>query len=106
MTIEKYKIVFTPTSLQQIKEIYEYINQNLHEDIAAKRLMREIEIKIQQLKYTPRIYIKLQRHSDLNKEYRRMIINNFAVLYTIEDERNIVYISHIFYSGSNYLDKI
>ena len=39
------------------------------------------------------------------KKYRKMIMGNYIVLYTIDEDKKIVYVSHMYYSGSNYLNK-
>lgn len=33
-----------------------------------------------------------------------MIVNNYVILYTINELEKIVYIAHIYYGGRNYLD--
>ena len=36
-------------------------------------------------------------------KYRRIVIKNYVVLYTIDEEKKIVYISHMYYKKRNYL---
>ena len=36
-------------------------------------------------------------------KYRRIVIKNYVVLYTIDEENKIVYISHMYYKKRNYL---
>ena len=38
------------------------------------------------------------------RQYRRLVVNNYVILYTIDEEEKIVYIAHIYYGGRNYLD--
>ena len=42
---------------------------------------------------------------DLKRRYRRIVIENFVVLYTIDEDNGIVYVSHMYYGGRNYLGK-
>ena len=56
MNIKKYDIIFTPTAIKEINKIYNYISKNLSAKNSAKRLMTKIEQKVQELKYTPKMY--------------------------------------------------
>ena len=33
-----------------------------------------------------------------------MVINNYVILYSIDEPEKIVFIAHIYYSGRNYID--
>ena len=33
-----------------------------------------------------------------------MVIKNYVILYTIDEENHVVYVSHMYYSGRNYMD--
>lgn len=35
-----------------------------------------------------------------------MVINNYVILYTIDEEKKKVYVSHIYYGGSDYINRI
>lgn len=52
----------------------------------------------------PRMYSKINKYDRLKKEYRKIVIDNYILLYTIDSQKNTIYISHIFYSGKNYLN--
>ncbi len=46
---------------------------------------------------------KIEKVDDeLMRNYRRIVIKNFVVLYTIDEEHKIVYISHMYYGKRNY----
>ena len=32
-----------------------------------------------------------------------MVVNNYVILYTIDEIEKIVYVAHIYYGGRNYL---
>lgn len=100
---EIYEIVFTEDSRIEIKEIYEYISNNLVNEKAAKRLMSKIREKVMNLAQTPKLYKKIEKTKKIRKEFRRMIVNNFVILYTVDDDKKIVYISHIYYKRKNYM---
>lgn len=104
MDISKYDIIITPTAYKEINKIYDYITENLYAENAAKRLMRKVEEKVQQLKYAPGIHIRIEKMDELKRNYRKIVINNFIILYTIDDINKVVFISHMYYCGRNYID--
>lgn len=104
MDINEYDIIITPTAYKEINKIYDYITENLYAENAAKRLMRRIEQKIQELQYNPRIHRKVQIFDRLKRRYRKIVINDYIILYTIDECNKIVFISHMYYSGRNYMN--
>ena len=52
----------------------------------------------------PKIYPKIEISNELQREYRRIIIKNYIILYTIEEENKRVFISHMYYRRKNYFD--
>lgn len=102
----KYKIVITPTARREINRIYDYILYDLNAEKAAKKLMQKVEAAIQELKYSPKIYVSIDKLDGVKRRYRRIVIRNFVILYTVDEESNTVYVAHMYYSGRNYLDLI
>ena len=49
MITNDYKVIFTSIALNKIREIYEYISNNLYAEKAAKKLMLEITLSYIQL---------------------------------------------------------
>ena len=46
------------------------------------------------------------RYEILEKEYRRAIIKNYVVIYSVDEEKKEVYLHKFFYGGSDYINKI
>lgn len=85
-------------------EIYEYISNNLKEDNVAKRLMKEVTDRVLDLANAPESYMKIGKADKLKREYHRMAVKNYAILYTIDFEKRKVYISRMIYGRRNYLN--
>lgn len=100
---KQYKVIITPTAYKEIDKIYNYIINELYSENAAKKLMLKIEKIIQNLKYTPKIHAEIQKKDELKRTYRRISIKNYIILYTIDEEKNVVYISHVYYNKRNYI---
>ena len=50
------------------------------------------------------MYTEIDNIDRAERKYIRMVVNNYVVLYTIDEDERIVYIAHIYYCGSDYLD--
>ena len=100
---EIYEIEFTEDCRDEIREIYKYISENLVADQAAKNLMRKMRDSVNALADNPKLYRKIEKKDKVENDYRRLIINNFVILYTINEEKKIVYIAHMYYGRRNYL---
>lgn len=86
--------------------MYDYIRDNLYAENAAKRIMNKVEEFTSNLAYAPRIYAEIDKYKGTKKIYRRIIIDNYVLLYTIDEDAKKVYVSHMYYGGSDYINKI
>lgn len=106
MDIKKYKVIITPTAYNEINNIYDYITINLYAEEAAKNLMKKVEEKIQNLKISPKMYNEIEKIDEVKRTYRRLVINNYVILYTIDENNYTVFVSHMYYGGTNYMETV
>ncbi|MGN1301235.1 MAG: type II toxin-antitoxin system RelE/ParE family toxin [Clostridia bacterium] len=104
MDTNQYKVIITPTAYREINKIYDYITEELYAKNAANDLMEKVEEEVQRLKYAPKIHTEIEKIDELKRNYRRIVIKNYIILYTIDEEKNVVFISHMYYGGRNYID--
>lgn len=100
---EIYEIEFTEDCRDEINEIYEYISEKLVAENSAKKLMRKMRDAVMDLSETPNLYMKIEKKDRNKREFRRMVIDNFVVLYTVDENSKKVYIAHMYYGRRNYL---
>ena len=98
-----YKIIFTDEFDEEIQQIYDYISKNLKEKEIADRFISKVYGRIEDLKIFPKMYMKIEKMDRLHNEYHRLVVNNYIVLYTVDELKQIVAISHIYYKRKNYL---
>lgn len=103
MDIKLYRVIATPTAHREIIRIYEYILNDLKAEQAAERMLELIENEIEILEYMPKMHMKIEKFDEAKSQYRRTIIKNYVLLYTIDEENGIVYVSNIYYNKRNYL---
>lgn len=99
-----FEVEFTDECIEEMTEIYEYISNNLKEDNVAKRLMTEVTNKVLDLANVPELYMKIGKADRLKREYHRIVVKNYVVLYTIDVKKKTVFISHMIYGRRNYLN--
>lgn len=100
---EKYEIEFTEECRKEIDEIYEYISEKLRSENSAKRLMKKMRNTVMDLSESPSLYMKIEKKDKLKRDFRRIVIDNFVVLYAVDEICRIVYIVHMYYGRRDYL---
>ena len=96
---DDYVIVFTKQASNEIRK-----SPKLKVPNSANRLMEQMKERTEKLSYFPRRYPIVGRKN--KREYRRIVIKNYIVIYTINEARKEVEIVHIYYDKNNYLYKI
>jgi len=102
----RYQVEFTEECRNEIRKIYRYIKDNLHNKSAAEKLISKLQNYIETLKRSPRIYAEIDIYKGTEKVYRKMIVNKYIVLYNVNEENKKAIIAHMFYGGSNYTIRI
>lgn len=103
---EQYRIRFTSKGIKDMTRIYNYIKKKLQNEIAAENLIKKTEKCIAELRYSPYAYREIERGNSKRKSFRKIRINNYILLYTVDEDKKQVTVSHMFYARSNYIDKI
>lgn len=98
-----YEVEFTEECIQEMKKVYDYIKDNLNAENSAKNIMNMVEKTVTNLVNEPRMYMEIPQYIGTNEIYRRIVIKNYVLLYTIDEEKNKIFISHMYYGGRNYL---
>lgn len=99
----EYKVKFTEQCLEDIENICEYITEKLKEINASNNLRIKIMKVTENLIKNPKMYVQIDKSDKLKRKYRKIVINNYILLYTIDNKENVIYISHLYYFGRNYL---
>lgn len=100
----EYEIEISETCIEEIEEICKYIETDLKAEQASNRLREKIRESIRTVKNSPKMYTTIDKTDRAGREYRRIVVGNYVILYTIIEEDNVILISHIYYGGRNYID--
>ena len=102
--MNKYKVNTTMAFEEELQFIYEYIANQLQEPNIAKQNYKKIRDKILTLQYWP------ERHQNIFKSkfknLRKLLINNFVIIYEVRNDTYQIFILHIFNKYQNYLNKL
>lgn len=100
----EYDIVISDTCLKEIEDICEYIEKTLNEKTASNKLRKKIRESIKRIKQFPKIYAKIEKQDRQKREYRRKVVGNYIILYTIIEENKVILISHVYYGRKDYIN--
>ena len=102
MDTDNYEVILTDVAKEDLEEIYEYISEHLLEILAANRLMEKIEQKILRLEQNPYscVEVHIKPH---NEVYRKLVIDNYIVLYEVDEKYKQVVVYRIIYGKTDYL---
>ena len=102
MASNLFKVVITPAVYDEMESIYSfYLDVSADEEIASK-VVGSIWGAIQKLNYMP------NRHSFFNdsilkeKKVRKLVVGNFIIPFTINENRNTVFVHHVYHSKMDY----
>lgn len=107
MTSDNYTAVILPQAEKDITEILDYINNELKNPTAAKNLWTDIKEAIGRARLFPyAMPIIKNRRITLGKEYRRLDVNNYVVVYKVVEEKKEIRIFAVLYGPSNVMAKV
>ena len=98
----KYKLKITPAASRDLENIYEYIKNTLSASKAATNIVHEITKKLKSVTSFPYMYELSRDRMLCQKGYRKIVINNYIALYTVDENKKEVVITRIFYGSMNY----
>ena len=97
-----YNVEYLPLAVQDMVEIVVYITQELNNPAAAERIAEQLtkagEI-LQDFPYAQPAYTPLR---PLKHEYRKLLVENYMMLYWVTEEEKRVTIARVVYARRNY----
>ena len=101
-----YKIIFTENAEIELDNIYDYISNTLLSENSAKELMNKIEESTLRLEMFPESCSTVDGYIINDVQYRKLIVENYVLLYHVDKVNKQVNIIHVFYGRRNYLNDI
>lgn len=96
-----YKVSFSPEAVDDLKEIKQYIKDELCNEQAAKNTVAKILKKVKMLSDFPESGSSLSAIIGFDTDYRYLICDNYIAFYRIENKN--VLIVRVLYGRRNYM---
>ena len=102
-----YKLKVLPSVKKEITKIRDYIADDLSNVPASINLMEGIQKAFTDNPnaFSHFNYEKKSKH-ELKHEYRKKIVNNYIILYWIDEAKKLITVSFIFHTRMNYRSRI
>ncbi len=100
----EYSVKLANEFLDEFEGICDYISNKLKNIDASNRLREKVMYNVLLLEKSQRMCIEIEKTDRAERQYRKMVVKNYVILYTIDEPEKIVYVAHIYYAGRNYID--
>lgn len=99
--LDKYKVKITPRAIRELDNIYEYIANEKLAPENAKGQVDRIKKAVLSLDTFPQSQQERNEGRYAGKGYRQLLIDNYIVIFRIEETSKTVYLITIQYQGRN-----
>lgn len=99
--LDKYKVKITPKAIHELDDIYEYIANEKLAPENAKGQVDRIKKAVLSLDTFPQSHQERNEGRYAGKGYRQLLIDNYIVIFRIEETSKTVYLITIQYQGRN-----
>lgn len=100
--LEQYSVKLLPAAYDDIDEIYGYIALHLQEPSTAQKLVQTLENAIFSLETLPCRGACRKTGAYANAHYRQLFVNNFTIVYRVEEEPKQVIIVTVRYAKRQF----
>ena len=100
--MDKYSVKLTSQALRDLDDIYEHIARTLLEPGTALRLVDRIEDAILSLEALPHRCPERKRGVYANRGYRQLFVENYPVVFRIDEVGKVVIVITVRYSKSEF----
>ena len=94
----KYKIEMTTDAENDLKAIFRYVTEILLEPNIARKIYNSIYKKIFALEYMAKRHKVISEISYKPYGIRRIVVSNYSIIYTVNEESQIVMVLRVVYS--------
>lgn len=99
--MDKYKVMINPRAIRELDNIYEYIANEKLAPENAKGQVDRIKKAVLSLDTFPQSHQKRNEGRYAGKSYRQLLVDNYIVIFHIDEPRKMVYVVTIQYQGRN-----
>lgn len=101
-----YRLEYLPVALQDMAEITHYISHELQNPSSAERLSAKFVEAADGISAFPYANPTYQPIRPLQREYRKLLAENYLMLYWVDEPSQTVTIARVIYSRRDYEKKL
>lgn len=94
-----YKVDYSVDALDDLREIYSYITNELFVPEAAVAQLERIRKEVRSLDFMPARYVLVDWEPWHSMNMHQLPVDNFNVYYLVDDEKMVVTVARIIYGG-------
>ena len=98
-----YELIVSNDAEADISDITWYITYNLKNQKAASGFLDEVEKAYRNVSQHPHLYSFCSDDRLREKEYRKIILKNFIMVYRVLDDEKSVFVLRVFYGRMDYV---
>ena len=98
-----YKVRIMKPAQIEMREIYQYIAEELQNPVAAQRRIALIDKAIQSLKESPASRALVRDAYLASKGYRMVVVKNHLVFYIVREEERAVSVMRVLYGRRDWM---
>jgi len=100
----KYTILYTHSAEQDIDNLFTYIKEKLGSVKAAEKQVINIYTAVMKLETFPKCCEVLSFKKFRERGYRRLIVDNYLIFYTVDEKSKKVILMRVLYGKQKYED--
>ncbi len=100
--MDKYSVKLMSRAVRDLDGIYDYIAGNLLEPETASKLIDRMEQQIYSLEQMQYRCPERKQGIYANRGYRQLMIENYTVIYRVDEANKMVIVVTVHYSPSNF----
>lgn len=97
-----YELEYLPIARQDMVEIVTYISHKLHNPTAAEKLAEDMVLAAERLTSFPYVGATYIPPKPLQREYRKLNVKNYIMLYWVDEEAKKASITRVIYARRDY----
>ena len=97
-----YSLQYLPVARRDMLEIVRYISMDLQNPNAADRLAMNLIEAAEGVCVFPYAAPAYQPIRPLKHEYRKLVVQNYRMLYWVDEEKKLVTVARVVYAKRNY----
>ena len=106
-SMNKFTVNLTPEFQNELDTIYFNLLFTNHSLKKSKSFFYEVRKSVLNLNIFPERYPRLSNYrKNKDENIRKLLLNNYVIIYRVEKELSQVFVLHIFHCNQNYIDKL